>query len=75
MVQWRKALSRGQDRPMIQNDRLGPFIRRLRLSAREVAIALAWTVAAATFLVTALMGDKTGEGRPVAAMERMPEKM
>lgn len=59
---------------MMENDRFETLSRRLRLSAREIAIAVALTVAAGAFLVTALLGDKADDGSPIAVVERLPGK-
>ena len=60
---------------MMQNDRFSTVLRRIRLSSREIAIAVALTLAAATFLLTTLTGDKGNGGSPVATVERTPQKM
>ena len=75
MVPWR-AVAGDASCVMMQNDRFGMHsLDRIRLSSREIAVAVALTVAAATFLVTTMMGDKSGDGSPVAAVERTPQKM
>ena len=60
---------------MMQNDRFSIVFRRLRRSSREIAVAVALTVVAIAFLVTTLMRNNPGDGSPVAAFERTPQKM
>ena len=58
---------------MRKEHRFGSIADRIRLSSREIAVALALTIAAATFLVTTLMGGKrTGEGTVISVVERIP---
>ena len=56
---------------MKQHDTFGSIADRLRLSLREIAVAMALTVAAATFLITTLMSDKPHGGDPIAVVEQM----
>ena len=58
---------------MKHHDTTGSMADRLRLSLREIAVAVALTVAAATFLVTTLMGDKPRGGNPIAVVEQVPD--
>lgn len=58
---------------MTKENRFGSIIDRIRLSSREIALALALTIAAGTFLVTTLMGKKTGDESAVTVVERQAE--
>jgi hypothetical protein len=60
---------------MFQKNRVGMIVERIRLSSREIAVAIALTVAAAAFLVTAMSGGHVGDGSPVAAFEQFPDNM
>lgn len=57
---------------MKHQDTSGTLADRLRLSLREIVVAVALTVAAATFFVTTLMGDKPRGGDPIAVVEQIP---
>jgi hypothetical protein len=58
---------------MKHHDTFGSLADRIRLSMREIAVAIALTVAAATFLVTALWSESGNGGSPIAVVEQSPE--
>ncbi len=59
---------------MMPNDPTSPLSRRLRARSREIAVALAVTLAALAFLASAFWSGKSN-GRPIAAFESPPGKM
>lgn len=72
MASWPCHIDRRTLVRMIHADRINLLVRRMRLSAREIAAAIALTIVAAAFLVTALAGNKDGDGPPLAVVERLP---